>query len=78
MPIYEYKCQDCQTIFELLLRRSARDEATSCPACGGADAERMMSSFVGRIASGKNTSRMIAGSSSCSSCQASSCAGCRR
>lgn len=34
MPIYEYKCNDCSTQFEL--RRSFGDESESpCPSCKG-------------------------------------------
>ena len=33
MPIYEYKCQDCGTKFEKLVRRSEGPEL-ECPSCG--------------------------------------------
>jgi len=31
MPIYEYRCQDCGTRFEKLVRRA---EEPACPSCG--------------------------------------------
>ena len=34
MPIYEYKCQDCGTKFEKLLRRSDEAAGLDCPSCG--------------------------------------------
>ena len=34
MPIYEYKCQDCGTKFEKLLRRSSEAAELNCPSCG--------------------------------------------
>ena len=34
MPIYEYRCEDCGTKFEKLVRRSAEASETECPKCG--------------------------------------------
>ena len=34
MPIFEYKCDDCGTKFEKLVRRSADADAIRCPSCG--------------------------------------------
>ncbi len=34
MPIYEYRCQDCGTRFEKLVRRQGDEAALSCPQCG--------------------------------------------
>ena len=46
MPIYEYRCKDCEQIFEEWQRTYDVDEA-DCPVCGG-NAERIVSntSFV--------------------------------
>jgi putative FmdB family regulatory protein len=33
MPIFEYRCQQCGTVFERILRRPA--EMEMCPRCGG-------------------------------------------
>ncbi|MFI3270719.1 MAG: zinc ribbon domain-containing protein [Pseudomonadota bacterium] len=41
MPIYEYRCQDCQNVFEEWLK-NFNDDAPNCPSCGG-QAERIMS-----------------------------------
>jgi len=46
MPIYEYRCQDCDKVFEKI--QSGFDERTeACPACGG-ESKRIISntSFV--------------------------------
>jgi putative FmdB family regulatory protein len=46
MPIYEYRCQDCDKVFEKI--QSGFEERTeACPACGG-DSKRIISntSFV--------------------------------
>lgn len=34
MPIYEYRCQECQQIFEQW-QRDFNDQDKSCPVCGG-------------------------------------------
>ncbi|MGO9451696.1 MAG: FmdB family zinc ribbon protein [Candidatus Binataceae bacterium] len=34
MPIFEYKCDDCGTKFEKLVRRTADADAIRCPSCG--------------------------------------------
>lgn len=40
MPIYEYRCQACENEFELLVRK---DTVVACPACEGADLEKLLS-----------------------------------
>lgn len=40
MPLYAYKCQNCDTTFELLIDSS---EAPACPACGGGALLRQLS-----------------------------------
>lgn len=54
MPLYEYKCFDCDTKFEKLTRHENAD-AVSCPECGGRHARRLLSVFasVSRGATGE-------------------------
>ena len=40
VPIYEYECRACGERFEALIRGSS---APTCPACDGADLERLLS-----------------------------------
>jgi len=49
MPIYEFLCEPCNTIFNFLSRRVNIDAKPSCPKCGK-KLQRMMSSFstIGR------------------------------
>jgi len=47
MPTYEYTCQDCSNIFDILYKSySGQDEIPVCPKCGSKDTERMMSVFA--------------------------------
>lgn len=40
MPIFEYRCSECEHDFELLVRH---DTVAACPACGGTDIEKRLS-----------------------------------
>ncbi len=83
MPIYEYQCPDCAAVFELLRPMSCRDEAATCPRCGGQRGARQLSRFVARSSLDGDVmdyaSRVASGGSrsSCASCTATSCAGCK-
>lgn len=44
MPIYEYRCEDCDKPFEKLVR--AFREEVACPGCGSASVERLLSTFA--------------------------------
>ena len=44
MPIYEYACMECESHFEELVRSS--EQAVSCPACGGANVLKQLSTFA--------------------------------
>lgn len=50
MPIYEYKCRECERVFEVLKRTTRADELPErCPGCGGEDTEKLFSSFSGMV-----------------------------
>jgi putative FmdB family regulatory protein len=40
MPIYEYRCCDCNTSFEVLVRG---EEAVACPNCGSTSLDKLIS-----------------------------------
>ncbi len=45
MPIYEFYCRDCHTIYSFLARGTAPG-APKCPKCGRAELDRQMSRFA--------------------------------
>ncbi len=46
MPIYEYRCKNCNHVFEELVFSSlTKDEEIICPNCNTNAAEKMMSAF---------------------------------
>ncbi len=77
MPIYEYRCDECGTTFDKLIRSSS---AITCPQCGSASLEKLLSAPT--FLSGR-TSRQ-AGHTCCGReerCSAPPCStesGCRR
>lgn len=54
MPVYEFYCADCHTIYNFLSRRANTAAAPSCPRCRRPDLERQVSVFaISRGRSGK-------------------------
>jgi putative FmdB family regulatory protein len=45
MPIFEYKCEDCGSRFEKLVRRSDAEQVL-CPSCGKSHLEQQHSVFA--------------------------------
>ncbi len=54
MPIYEYYCTTCDTIYQFLMRGNRKSQDLSCPKCNTSDLERIMSQFS--TTSSKSTS----------------------
>jgi putative FmdB family regulatory protein len=46
MPIYEYRCQDCGSKFEKLVRRSEEVAGLQCPSCGKPNLQQEFSTFA--------------------------------
>ena len=45
MPIYEFFCQDCNTVFNFISKRINTDTVPDCPKCGR-QLKKMLSSFA--------------------------------
>jgi putative FmdB family regulatory protein len=54
MPIYEFYCPDCNTIFNFFTRRMCPERKPVCPKCGRQDLEKLLSrvSVIGRASAG--------------------------
>jgi len=46
MPMYEYKCKQCNITFQVLKSVNKRDEPEKCPKCGSNQTERLISPFI--------------------------------
>ena len=64
MPLFEYACRGCGHQFEYLTREG---QSPSCPACSGADLQKLLSAFaVNSTSGGKRTDARPAGA--CGQC----------
>ncbi len=76
MPIYEYRCDDCEVSFETFLR-PGDDEDAECPTCHGGRLSREMSVFAqARSGRAEGASAAGFGGPSAGGCCGGSC-GCR-
>ncbi|NLY41581.1 MAG: zinc ribbon domain-containing protein [Desulfovibrionales bacterium] len=79
MPIFEYTCQKCGKEFEEIV---LGNEAITCPACGSADTEKLISRAVfrtgGPIVAGSPSANAITsrGKSGCAGCTGGNCSTC--
>jgi putative FmdB family regulatory protein len=75
MPLYEYKCLDCETCFDALRSIKDADAPIACPKCDSENTGRQISLF-----SAIGSQGVITGAgSTCGSCTPSaSCATCSK
>jgi putative FmdB family regulatory protein len=52
MPIFEYKCDDCGTLFEKLVRNASQATELVCPSCGEKHLSQQLSTFAARVGNG--------------------------
>jgi putative FmdB family regulatory protein len=45
MPIYEYRCKDCETVFETFVSSISDADKVVCKKCGKKNVEKQISSF---------------------------------
>jgi putative FmdB family regulatory protein len=57
MPIYEYRCQDCGTKFEKLVRRSSDVPEIECPSCGQKHLNQELSTFAAHANGGNKAAQ---------------------
>jgi len=63
MPIYEYRCMECEEKFEKLVRLSTSTSDIECPKCGEQKAEKLISTFCARMSSATVASASACGPS---------------
>ncbi|WP_243662972.1 FmdB family zinc ribbon protein [Hydrogenispora ethanolica] len=71
VPIYEFRCSDCQRDFEELCRLD--QPVKVCPFCGSRQIRKKMSAFAG---ANHGTSGGSSSSHSCGSCHGGHCGSC--
>ncbi len=43
MPIYEFKCSNCENVFEELIMSVGKESEVACPKCGSKDVAKLIS-----------------------------------
>jgi putative FmdB family regulatory protein len=51
MPLYEYKCSNCATKFEVLHRSATQTNEVTCPSCKSVQIKKLFSSFSSNVSS---------------------------
>ncbi len=67
MPIYEYRCNKCRKLFEILVTSSQDSEEINCPECQSKDIIKTISASSYRLASSSGSSIPAGALSGCSS-----------
>ena len=52
MPIYEYRCDQCRNLFEVLTTSTSDNADSKCPKCGSSKTQKTISASSFRINSG--------------------------
>ena len=52
MPIFEFRCLECNREFEALVRKAAEISEIQCPECESRDLEELLSVFASNSKSG--------------------------
>ena len=45
MPVYEFKCSQCDHLFEVMGGYAEREKAQTCPSCGSTEVKQAISLF---------------------------------
>jgi len=74
MPIFEYRCNECNCSFEDLIRNEKDIAALCCPKCGSKNIKKLVS--VAGLHKESSDSGSSSSSSSCPSCITRNCSSC--
>ncbi len=66
MPLYEYRCLDCDTRFEVLQALNEGPEGLLCIGCGKERVEKQYSTFASGRSKPSTSSTLGSGPASCS------------
>lgn len=49
MPIYEFECSDCTSVFETIVTSSSQVEDVVCKQCGSTNVKKLLSTVSHRV-----------------------------
>jgi putative FmdB family regulatory protein len=64
MPVFEYKCKECSTKYEVLHKSNEKQEDITCPKCNSTKHIKLISSFSANVSGSPD---------SCDGCSEGSC-----
>jgi putative FmdB family regulatory protein len=74
MPLLEYRCSTCASLFERLVVRTEGADQAECPTCGTTSGQRVLSLFAQvRGGDGATTSAMAAPAAATGGCCGGAC-----
>jgi len=77
MPLYEYRCGDCDTTFERLRPMSKSNAPAACANCSSANTSRAISLFSAISKGSNGGSHAVSGTGGgCATCGGTKCATC--
>ncbi len=56
MPIFEYKCTDCNTKYEVLHKSTSNLSEVTCPSCNSKNSKKLLSSFSASVSDSSSAS----------------------
>jgi len=76
MPLFEYKCSDCNAKFEILHKSSVNHEDVFCPECSSSKNKKLFSAFNASIGNSNKENFNNCSSGNCSIPETSYGSGC--
>jgi putative FmdB family regulatory protein len=73
MPLYEYRCNDCSAVFELLRPMADREVAAVCPSCESRASMPLISRVAVHAGSGSDEAPSTSGGGGGGGCCGGSC-----
>ncbi|MFP4477088.1 MAG: FmdB family zinc ribbon protein [Desulfatibacillaceae bacterium] len=73
MPIYEFRCLDCNEVLEVLMLSSTEEVEMQCKACKSENLERILSSTNHAMAPGGGQGGSVGPSAQTRTCSSGSC-----
>lgn len=55
MPIFEYRCTDCGSSFDILHKGAENQDLVQCPDCASRNAVKKFSTFAASVTSGSSS-----------------------
>ncbi len=73
MPIFEFKCADCDQYIEILVMNKQEEVALSCSHCGSGNLERILSTTNHTVTGGGSGQAAAGSTSQTRTCSSGSC-----